>query len=72
MTADVPHIVVPYTEFVERRERRARVASELKLQQAQQGSDVEAVAVECSRPLPSDRPGPDENPSGLKRPGQSN
>ena len=51
MTVTASHVVVvPYAEFLERRERRCRVASELR-RDAQATVDAEAVAVTVVEPL---------------------
>jgi hypothetical protein len=51
MTVTASHVVVPYAEFLARRERRCRVASELRRQDAQAAVDAEAVAVTVAEPL---------------------
>ena len=59
MTVDLSPVVVPYARFLERRERRGRVALELKQQDDQRTFEAEAVAVArpatpSSDPLPVD------------------
>jgi hypothetical protein len=50
MTITPSHVVVPYSEFLQRRERRGRVAAELGRQDAQRTIDAEAVAVSVVKP----------------------
>ena len=51
MTVTALHVVVPYGEFLQRRERLCRVASELGRRDAQATVDAEAVAVAVAKPL---------------------
>ena len=44
------HIVVPYAEFLERRERRNRLACELRRQEAQRTIDALDVVVMADTP----------------------
>lgn len=50
-----PHIVVPYAEFLERRERRCRVASELRRHDSARTIDAETVAVAVARPFSTEQ-----------------
>jgi len=52
MTLTLPHVVVPYAEFLERRERRCRIASELRRQDNSRAPSAEAGAVPVAK-LPS-------------------
>lgn len=62
MIVNPTHVVVPYAEFLERRERRCRVASEFRRQDAQGTIDAEAVAVAVARPPSSERNSQHEGP----------
>ena len=50
-------IVVPYTEFLERRERRRRAAAELRRQDARRTIDALDVLVAEATPLPGEQTG---------------
>lgn len=51
MTVAWPHVVVPYPEFLEHRERRCRIAAELGRQDAQRTIDAKAVVAAVATPL---------------------
>ena len=61
-------VLVPYAEFLERRERRLRVASEITRQTAQRTIDVDAVAVASGPQLPADETVPNESTRRLDNP----
>ena len=50
--APPPRTVVPYAQFLERREQRDRVASELRRQEAQRTIDALDVVVAAETPGP--------------------
>jgi hypothetical protein len=52
MTNGLPHVVVTYAQFLERRRRRARVASELSRQPATRARIVEMRDTLTCRILP--------------------
>ena len=68
MTVDLSTVVVPYARFLERRERRGRVALELTRQDDQPTIEAEPVAV--ARPVPSsiDQPPLEGEPRRVKNP----
>jgi hypothetical protein len=68
VTDTLPHVVVPYADFLDRRERRRRIATELRPQDAQRPFDVEAVVVAGARPLSSEQKYRDEGPCRVKYP----
>ena len=51
MTDTLPHVVVPYADFLDRCERRRRIVAELRRQDAQPSIDAEAAVVAAARPL---------------------
>ena len=51
MTPKEPAVVVTYTEFVDRRERRLRVAAAISRENAARTIDAEAVAVAAVAPM---------------------
>jgi hypothetical protein len=51
-TGETVRRVVPYAEFLERRERRARVAAEFSRQHALPTNETEALAVEPATTRP--------------------
>jgi hypothetical protein len=54
MTDTLPHVVVPYAEFLERRERRRRIAAELQRREGQRTIDVAAVSMSPAEPRTGD------------------
>jgi hypothetical protein len=64
MILTLPHVVVPYAKFLERRERRSRVASELRRRDAQRTIDAETVAVPVAKPPSSEQKYRYERPVG--------
>jgi hypothetical protein len=56
MTIDRPNVVVSYAEFLTRRERRRRIASELEHADALRTIEGEALAVAAATPrAPEDK-----------------
>jgi hypothetical protein len=66
MTDTLPHVIVPYADFLERRERRRRIAGELRRQDGQRTIDVEAVSVAAARPLSGEQKHRYEGPCHVK------
>jgi hypothetical protein len=64
MAVTLPHVVVPYAEFLERREHR--VASELRRQDTERTIDAEVVAVAVARPLSTEQKYRYEGPCRVK------
>ena len=67
MTDTLPRVVVPYADFLERRERRRRIA-EVEPPEAQRPIDVEVVSVGAARPLLRDKKPRNEAPDRVKTP----
>ncbi len=61
-------VLVSYAEFLERRERRLQVASEITGQIAQRTIDVEAVAVSSGTQIPADETVRDESTNRVDNP----
>ena len=55
MTDTLPHVVVPYADFLERRERRLTIAAERQHQGGQPMIDDQALSGAVERPLPSEQ-----------------
>ena len=67
MTDTLPHVVVPYADFLDRCERRRRVVAELRRQDAQPSIDAEAAVVGAARPLSIERKYQYAAPGRLKK-----
>ena len=67
MTETLPHVVVPYAEFLDRCERRRRIVAELRWQDAQAPIDAETAVVVAARPLSIERTYRYEGPGRLKK-----
>ena len=52
---ETARVVVPYAEFLERHERRLRVAADIALRNVQRTIDVQAVSVALAKPLSSEQ-----------------
>jgi hypothetical protein len=70
MTDTLPRVVVPYADFLERRERRRRSA-EVEPPEAQPPIDVEVVSVGAARPLLRDKKPRNEASDRVKTPERS-
>jgi hypothetical protein len=68
MTDTLPRVVVPYADFLERRERRRRIAAEVEQPEAQRPIDVEVESVAGARPLLRDKKQRNEAPDRVKNP----
>ncbi len=55
MTDTLPHVVVPYADFIERRERRLTIAAERQQQAGQPMIEAQALSGAVARPLPSEQ-----------------
>ena len=67
MTETLPHVVVPYAEFLDRCERRRRIVAELRRLDAQPLIDAEAAGVVAARPRSIERTYRYEGPGRLKK-----
>ena len=67
MTDTLPHVVVPYADFLDRCERRRRIVAELTRQDAQPSIDAEAAVAAAARPLSIERKYRYEGPGRLKK-----
>lgn len=55
MTETLAHVVITFADFMERRDRRRRIAAELRQQDARRTIDAEVMAVAVARPLSSEQ-----------------
>ena len=66
MAETLAHVVITFADFMERRERRRRIAAELRRQDAQRTIDAEAMAVAVARPPSSEQKYRYEGPCRVK------
>jgi hypothetical protein len=66
VTGTLPHVIVPYADFLDRRERRRRIAGELKRQDAQRPLEAVAVVVAASETVSSEQSYRYEGPCRVK------
>ena len=62
MTETLSPVVVPYAAFLERRDRRRRLAAELSQRDANRTIDGEAVALSVEEPVSREPPDGSESP----------
>ena len=67
MTDTLPHVVVPYADFLDGCKRRRRIVVELRRQDAQPSIDAEAAGVLAARPRSIERKYRYEGPGRLKK-----
>jgi hypothetical protein len=68
MTDILSRVIVPYADFLERRERRRKVAAERHRQDDQGTIDIAAVSVTPVKPAVGEEKNQYESPSRVKNP----